>query len=108
MPSSWILNARSIRHTRTGKIILLLKRDKTNKGTAHKCLAEEILADGNEVRALITKATLTVKNLVESKSMVQLSVVDTNKSVKIGKLKVGWSVMFARHTRATRDLLQVS
>lgn len=58
-------DVRNIRHTRTGEIILELRRDTTQKGSAYKPLVEQVLGEGVEVRALTTEVTLQCKNLDE-------------------------------------------
>lgn len=100
-------------------MILVLKRDKEHRGAAYKYLADEVFVKGVKVRALTTEATLKVKNLNEivmvlrqqcdvqvttaavrlrkgpartQVALIQLPVTNVNKSVKEGKLKVGWSV----------------
>lgn len=118
-------DVRSVRRTRTGEMILELKRDKERKGAAYKSLAEEVLGAGVEVRALTQSVTLKVMNLDEitnaeelvtalrqqcevqvpttavqlrkgpagtQVALVHLPVADANKSAKVGKIKVGWSV----------------
>lgn len=55
----------SIRRTRTGDMILELKRNKERKGAAYKNLAEEVLGEGVEMKALTAETTLKVKNLYE-------------------------------------------
>lgn len=54
----------STRQTRTGEMILELKRDKTRKDASYKRVAEEVLGASVEVRALTTQATLKLKNLM--------------------------------------------
>lgn len=44
--------------TRTGKMVLDLKRDETHKDAVYKCLAEAVLGEGAEVRALTAEAAL--------------------------------------------------
>lgn len=58
-------DVRSIRRTRTGEMILELRKDAVTKGPAYKALAEKVLGDTVEVRALTMEVTLQIKNLDE-------------------------------------------
>lgn len=58
-------DVRSIRRTRAGDMILELKRDSKQRGPAYKLLAEKVLGEGVQVRALTTEVTLQCKNLDE-------------------------------------------
>lgn len=58
-------DVRNIRHTRTGEMILELRRGATQKGSQYKELVEQVLGEGVEVRALTTEVTLQCKNLDE-------------------------------------------
>lgn len=46
-----------------GKIMLELKRDKTRKGAAYRCLTEMLLSKSVEIRTLTAEATSRLKNL---------------------------------------------
>ncbi|XP_062707839.1 uncharacterized protein LOC134288110 [Aedes albopictus] len=65
-------DVRSIRRTRTGEMILELKRQKEHKGAAYKRLAEEVLGEGVQVRALTHEATLKVKDIDEITEVEEL------------------------------------
>lgn len=54
-----------VRRTRTGEMILELKKDTALKGSAYKALAQQVLGDAVEIRALTTEVTLQCKNLDE-------------------------------------------
>ncbi|XP_062702807.1 uncharacterized protein LOC134285639 [Aedes albopictus] len=65
-------DVRSIRRTRTGEMILELKRQKEHKGAAYKRLAEKVLGEGVQVRALTHEATLKVKDIDEITEVEEL------------------------------------
>lgn len=56
-------DVRSIRRTRTGDMILELRKEATEKGTAYKALAEKVLGSDVQVRALTPEVTIQIKNL---------------------------------------------
>lgn len=58
-------DVKSIRRTRAGEMIMVLKKEAGQKGPSYKVLAQEVLGDKVEVRALTAEATLQVKNLDE-------------------------------------------
>ena len=58
-------DVRSIRRSRTGDMILELKKDSLKKGLAYKELAEKVLGGGVQVRALTSEMTIQLKNLDE-------------------------------------------
>jgi hypothetical protein len=66
-------DVRSIRRTRSGEMILELKRETTRKGSAYKILAEQVLGEGVEVRALTSEVTLQCKNLDEITEALELT-----------------------------------
>lgn len=67
-------DVRSTRRTRTGEMILEVKRDnKERKGAGYKSLLEGVLDEGVEVRALKQEAALKVKNLVEVTKVEELA-----------------------------------
>ena len=58
-------DVRSIRRSRTGDMILELKKDSSKKGLDYKELAEKVLGGGVQVRALTSETTIQLKNLDE-------------------------------------------
>ncbi|XP_058446290.1 uncharacterized protein LOC131427271 [Malaya genurostris] len=115
---------RSIRRTKTGEMLLELKKG-AQGGTELVALAQQVLGDTAEVRALRNEVALQCKRLDEiataeelamaikeqggvdvSRESIRmrkgpqgtqiatfkLSATDANKVLKVGRLKVGWSV----------------
>ncbi|XP_062557606.1 uncharacterized protein LOC134222470 [Armigeres subalbatus] len=115
----------SIRRTRAGEMILVLRKGSQANGTSYGALAQEVLGESVEVRALHDEVTLQCKQLDEVTTSeeiasaikdqggvvvanasirlrrgpqgtqiatVKLPAIDANKVIKVGKLKVGWSV----------------
>ena len=58
-------DVRSIRRSRTGEMILELRKDAKNKGATYKTVAEKVLGKEVQVRALTSEVTLQLKNLDE-------------------------------------------
>ncbi|XP_055522799.1 uncharacterized protein LOC129716980 [Wyeomyia smithii] len=114
-------DVRSIRRSRTGEIILELRKDAKNKGASYKAVAEQVLGKDVQVRALTSEVTLQLKNLDEidiaqalkekcgvevatesirlrkgpagtQVATFRLASADVNLALKEGQLKVGWSV----------------
>ncbi|XP_062541410.1 uncharacterized protein LOC134209439 [Armigeres subalbatus] len=116
---------RNIRRTRAGEMILVLRKGSQANGTSYGALAQEVLGESVEVRALHDEVTLQCKQLDEVTTSeeiasaikdqggvvvanasirlrrgpqgtqiatVKLPAIDANKVIKVGKLKVGWSV----------------
>ena len=118
-------DVRCVRRTRSGDMILELKRNPSNRAHDHKRVAEEVLGDGVTVRALTSEVTVQCKNLDEitdagelthalkvqcdvelpatavklrrgpagtQVATFRLPMTSANSVVKVGKLKVGWSI----------------
>lgn len=66
-------DVRSIRRTRIGEMILVLKKDAKEKGAVYKQLAQEVLGDEVDVRSLTAEATLQCKNLDEVTDAAEVS-----------------------------------
>ncbi|XP_058827879.1 putative uncharacterized protein DDB_G0287113 [Topomyia yanbarensis] len=62
-PSALGQDVRSVRRTKTGEMILVLKRGAQSSGAAYKKLAQELLGDGAQVRSLDAEVTLQCKQL---------------------------------------------
>ena len=58
-------DVRTIRRSRTGEMILELRKDAKNKGAAYKTVAEQVLGKDVQIRALTSEVTLQLKNLDE-------------------------------------------
>lgn len=58
-------DVRSVRRTKNGEMILVLKRGAQSSGAAYKKLAQEVLGDGAQVRSLGAEVTLQCKQLDE-------------------------------------------
>lgn len=56
-----------LRPTRTGKTIMVLKKKAAQKGTTYKVLAQVVLGEEIQVRAVTATVTLQCKNLNEIK-----------------------------------------
>lgn len=105
-------DVRNIRHSRSGEIILELKRDTTQKGSAYKPLVEQILGEGVEVRALTTEVTLQCKNLdeitdeseVAEALKTQCAVEVSTTAIRLRKGPFGTQVAMIRLPVAAADL----
>ena len=58
-------DVRSIRRSRTGVMILELRKEAKGKGCAYKKAAQEVLGEEVQIRALTPEVTLQLKNLDE-------------------------------------------
>ena len=65
-------NVRSIRRTRTGEMLLTLKRGVKDQGPSYQKLAEEVVGNGVQVRSLGSTVTIQVKNLDEVTEVTEL------------------------------------
>lgn len=116
---------RDVRRTRTGEVILQLKRDTGRNCSTYKEMVEKVLGEGVKVRAITTEVTLQIKNLDEvteesevaralleqcqvsvateavrrrkgpqgtQVATVRVQEADAKKVLKVGKLKIGWSI----------------
>lgn len=73
--SSMGADVKSIRRTRTGEMMVVLKKDAAEKGASYKALAQEVLGGKVQVRALTAEATLQCKNLDEIACAEELAAV---------------------------------
>lgn len=97
-------DVRSIRRSRTGDMILELKKDATMKGSAYKVLAEKVLGDSVQIRALTPEMTLQLKNLDEITEAGEVArafkeqseVVVTTEAVRLRKGPAGTQVATIR------------
>ncbi|XP_062537719.1 uncharacterized protein LOC134206056 [Armigeres subalbatus] len=115
----------SVRRTRAGEMILVLRKGSQANGTSYGAPAQEVQGESVEVRAPHDEITLQCKQLDEVTTSeeiasaikdqggvvvanasirlrrgpqgtqiatVKLPAIDANKVIKVGKLKIGWSV----------------
>lgn len=68
-------DVKSIRRTRTGEMMLELKKNAVNKGSSYTALAQEVLGEKVRVRALTPEMTIQCKNLDEITTAEELSAV---------------------------------